>query len=520
MIRISSQGKGFHEVLGEAERLAAQSGIAEKQQAQIRLLAEETMEMVRNLNDEFEADLSMTIENGQFELKMYSESRMDSEKRARLQEIVSKDRHTMEVSGKIRAILESRYYDETESSEKLFNEMGIQRIEAGDIEDRTGSPEEQEYVWSLQNYGFVTFDKQESIWDSDTDWAEIGRSIIANLSDDLRIFIFRDHQELIVTKQLQDTNEHKEWRIDPELEVLKKVPVATSRIQVRMVQLLYGGLMKKEKSDDVISVRQILIPCDDSPLKKLKCIVYEPKGKEREVLPTVLLLHGGAFVFPALPYHYRLARYMSEHTGCRVFMPEYDLAPDSKPPVQHDEAFHIYSYLINDADSQLIDPSRIAIMGDSAGGTLCASLCLRLKKEGIRLPSGQLLLYPSLDARFNSSSMKLYTDVPVCNAKAVDAYRKLCKSRFVEVPKEYSSPVEAESLAGMPPTYVETAEYDCLHDDGILYAKRLSEEHCEVVLNETKGTVHAYDMAKDSAVLKRSMERRVAFINELFSKAH
>ena len=517
MVKINSQGMGFTEVLEEAESLAGENGLDGKQQAQIRLIAEETMEMVRNLSDEFEAELSMTIDNGQFELKMYSKTRMDSQKRERLQEIVSKDRDTREVSGKIRAILESRYYDETESNEKLFEEMGIQRVEAGELEDGEDDPKEEEYVWSLQNYGFVTFDKQESIWEDDTDWAEIGRSIIANLADDLRIYIFRDHQELIVTRQVQETPEgQRKWNIAPEFEALKKVPVAKSRIQVRMVQLLYGGLMKKEKSDDALNVRLINIPCKEASRNKLQCIVYEPKGKEKAVLPAVLLLHGGALVFPALPYHYRLARYISEKTGSRVFMPDYDLAPDHKPPIQNHEAYGVYSYLVDNAEVELIDTARIAVMGDSAGGTLCAGLCLKLKKEGKKMPAGQLLLYPSLDSRLESRSMKLYTDVPVCNARAVEAYYRLCSSRFVEVPRDYSSPVEAESLEGMPPTYVETAEFDCLHDDGILYADRLSREHCEVVLNETKGTVHAYDMAKDSSILKESMKRRAAFINELF----
>ena len=132
------------------------------------------------------------------------------------------------------------------------------------------------------------------------------------------------------------------------------------------------------------------------------------------------------------------------------------------------------------------------------------------------MPSGQLLLYPSLDARLESRSMKLYTDVPVCNATAVKAYYKLCSTKTPKKPREYISPAEAESLKGMPPTYVETAEFDCLHDDGILYADRLMKEHCDVVLNETRGTVHAFDMAKDSDVLKEALKRRVMFINDLF----
>ena len=516
MINIDNHGKGFSEVLEETERIAIAKGLDEKMQTQIRMLTEETMEMLKNISDEFEAELSAEIENGQFELRIYSKTRMDSDKRERLHDIVNGDVETREVSGKIRAILSSRYYDESEKGENFFEEMGIQRVEAGEIENGESNPGEAEYVWSLQNYGFATFDRQEEPG-NDRDWAEIGRSIIANLADDINIYIFRDHMELVVTKQVEDIPEHQgEWDIDPELEELKKIPVATSRLQVRMIQLLYGGLMKKEKSDDALTVKRIRIPCDESPKNRLDCLVYEPKGKEHELLPAVLLLHGGALVFPAFPYHYRLARYVAEHTDSRVFLPNYDLAPDFKPPIQYREAFKIYRYLLEKAGELLIDPSRVVIMGDSAGGTMCATLCLVLKSKGMPMPAGQVLLYPSLDSRLNSRSMKMYTDVPVINSRAVREYYKLCSSRFMESSSKNGSPVEAESLEGMPPTYVETAEFDCLHDDGVLYADRLSKDHCEVVLNETKGTVHAYDMAKDSTVVMQALESRTRFINELF----
>ena len=131
------------------------------------------------------------------------------------------------------------------------------------------------------------------------------------------------------------------------------------------------------------------------------------------------------------------------------------------------------------------------------------------------MPTGQLLLYPSLDTRLKSKSIRTYLDVPVCNTKAVIEYYKLCVSKEDHSPSVYSSPVEAETLKGMPPTYVETAEFDCLHDDGILFADRLSKENCDVVLNETKGTVHAYDMAENSSILKASLEKRAGFINAL-----
>ena len=552
-ITIDNSGQGFSEVLKTAEQLAVDKGLDQKQQSDIRLLAEETMELVRNISDEFRAEVQVTIDDRQFEMRLYSEASMDSERRDHLHEIVYGKDETREVSGKIKAVLESRYYDESGENEEFLDQMGVQKIEAAEINDGNDSDEE-EYIWSLQNYGFKTFDNHESSLESETDWAEIGRSIIANLADDFRIYIFRDHRELIVTRHIHESlREYNQWAIDPELEDLKKVPVPRTRIQVKMIQLLYRNLHNKEKSDDDLTVDKITIPTQTSPRKKMGCMVYIPRGKENEVLPTVLLLHGGAMVLPALPYHYRLARTIARETGGRVFMPLYDLAPTHKPPIQHKEAAEAYGYLLKNAVDLHIDPSRVVLVGDSAGGTLCAALCLILRDMGKPMPFGQVLLYPSLDARLTSESMQLYTDVPIVNAKAVKFYYKICshkksarkgnrtwakaadkntentsgkaadkaEDKATEKAKAdsmrgYTSPVEAVSLEGMPPTYVETAEFDCLHDDGILYADRLAREDCKVVLNETKGTVHAYDMAENSTVLKKSMKRRTDFINELF----
>jgi acetyl esterase len=75
--------------------------------------------------------------------------------------------------------------------------------------------------------------------------------------------------------------------------------------------------------------------------------------------------------------------------------------------------------------------------------------------------------------------------------------------------------VEAESLAGLPPSYIETAEFDCLHDDGILYARLLQREGIEVVLNETKGTMHGFDIAIKASTTMAVMEQRIAFMKRL-----
>ena len=77
--------------------------------------------------------------------------------------------------------------------------------------------------------------------------------------------------------------------------------------------------------------------------------------------------------------------------------------------------------------------------------------------------------------------------------------------------------MEADSFEGLPPAYIETAEFDCLHDDGILYAELLRNAGIEVVLNETKGTIHGYDIVQRSPVTKASLEARIRFMKEQYN---
>ena len=77
------------------------------------------------------------------------------------------------------------------------------------------------------------------------------------------------------------------------------------------------------------------------------------------------------------------------------------------------------------------------------------------------------------------------------------------------------SPVEADSFSGLPPAYIETAEFDCLHDDGILYAQLLREAGIDVTLNETKGTMHGFDIAAKAPTTLAAMEQRIAFMKRM-----
>jgi acetyl esterase/lipase len=229
----------------------------------------------------------------------------------------------------------------------------------------------------------------------------------------------------------------------------------------------------------------------------------ENKNEENEVLNVGL---DDIMRYKQIPYK----------SGDVVLLDEQDVMKHSfNPPVQIIEGLDVYRRLLETA-RYFIDPDKIAVMGDSSGGTMTAAVALLARDGMAPLPKGQMLLYPSLDMRYNTESMKKYTDVPVVNAEAIDCYRKIVRTDWSQENKYYLSPTQAESFEGLCNTYIETAQFDALHDEGVEYAKKLEAAGVPVILNETKGTVHSFDMAADSTILAKAMKKRIAFLKDIF----
>ena len=316
-----------------------------------------------------------------------------------------------------------------------------------------------------------------------------------------------------MTKKISKNNKTT-LAIHPDFRKLKGIPVPKTLSQVRSIQIIFHRRMHRERSTEDYDVKRIKLKSAFSQKKEIRTLIYSSKKlAQEEKAPCLYFIHGGAFLLPALPYHYRFARLVAKSLHCRVVMPMYDLAPYQVPPVQQEEIFEIYKRLIDEPDHFHIDPKRIIIAGDSAGGTLAAALCLMARDRNVPMPLAQALFYPSLDVRLETESMKKYIDVPVCNAESIKAYYVLCHPERYHGSNDYRSPVEAASLKGLPDAYIETAEFDALHDDGIAYAKRLKEEGVHVTLNETKGTVHAFEMAKNSEITKTILHQRIDFMH-------
>jgi len=247
----------------------------------------------------------------------------------------------------------------------------------------------------------------------------------------------------------------------------------------------------------------------------ISAFVIAPYGLE-EVSPCLVYYHGGGFFFEGAGYHYKLAKMYALECKCRVLFVQYRLAPKNPHPIPAEDCYAALRFAFKNAERLKIDIKRIAVGGDSAGGALAAAVCRMSRDRGVEAPLFQLLVYPVTDRRMDYESCRKYTDTPMWNAKlSVKMWEG-----YVQDPNaaniSYASPMEAERFDDLPPAYVETAEFDCLHDEGIAYAKALRMSGVAVELNETKGTMHGFDIVEKASVTKAAVAKRIAYMNRRF----
>lgn len=249
--------------------------------------------------------------------------------------------------------------------------------------------------------------------------------------------------------------------------------------------------------------------------KRIECFLMSPKSLGDNA-PCLIYIHGGGFVLEAAGYHYKNAMRYAKEVGCMVMFLNYRLAPQNPHPVFFEDCYAAMCWVYDNAATLGIDTSRIGIGGDSAGSTLAVGVCMmaRDRKHLVKF-AFQMLPYPYLDARNNSESCKKFTDTPMWNSTLSSKVAPLTRVDRNSPDYVYYSPVEANRFDGLPPAYIETAEFDCLHDDGILYAEKLREAGIDVTLNETKGTMHGFDIMQKAKTTKAAVEARIEFMKKI-----
>lgn len=279
-----------------------------------------------------------------------------------------------------------------------------------------------------------------------------------------------------------------------------------------------GSLMKPPRwiwHNHEVSITKALVRSYDGA--EIEIMIFDPYGIE-EPAPCLVYYHGGGFFFGGAGYHYKLAIRYALETPCKVIFVQYRLAPKHPHPTPAEDCYAALQWTVANADRLNVDKTAIAVGGDSAGGALAAAVCQMARDRDTDLPCFQLLVYPVTDRRMQTESCQRFIDTPMWNtklsAKMWQGYVQDEKAPHMA----YASPMEASSFEKLPRAYVETAEFDCLHDEGVAYAEALRQSGVSVELNETKGTMHGFDIVEKAPTTKAAVADRIKYMKCFFYK--
>jgi acetyl esterase len=243
--------------------------------------------------------------------------------------------------------------------------------------------------------------------------------------------------------------------------------------------------------------------------------VYRPSGATGP-LPLVVNFHGGGWTIGSLDSTDWVCSQVALGTRAVVVSVEYRLAPDHRVPAAVEDCYAALADVVGRAAEFGADPSRVAVMGDSAGGNLAAVVTLLARdRVGPRI-AHQGLIYPAVDMTMASPSIEENAHAPILTRTDMIAFR----AHYLDESDHrnpLASPLLADDHSGLPPALIQVAEHDPLRDDGHRYAARLREAGVPVRLTEYAGMPHGYMWfpricrSAPQAVAELCAEQRAAF---------
>lgn len=264
----------------------------------------------------------------------------------------------------------------------------------------------------------------------------------------------------------------------------------------------YLDLQRPAPTMAAVEDRWIPGPRGDLPIRILR-----PTAAAGPV-PAVVVLHGSGWVIANLDIVDEPARVLARDTGYPVVTVGYQKAPEHPFPAPLEDCLAAVRWLVENADDLGLDPARLALVGDSAGGNLAAAATGALRAEGVAV-AAQALLYPALDARRGHPSYELFARGNGLDAADMAWFWGHYLGDADPLDPR-ASPLLAPDLAGLPPTFVATAGHDVLRDEGEEHAERLRAAGVVVEARRYDGTIHGFwwmDAVLDDA---RTLQRDVA----------
>lgn len=268
--------------------------------------------------------------------------------------------------------------------------------------------------------------------------------------------------------------------------------------------------------DPVQDVQNILIPATE-PTREIPARLYKPLGADySQKLPMVLFIHGGGFVSGDLDTHDVLIRAICNGAQAIVVSVDYRLAPEHPFPAALEDIYTTLTWMVTNADQFGGDIGRIAVAGDSAGGSLSATLAVLVRDIGEFKLSAQWLIYPQISGKMDTNSWhelgETHFPSKYVNATVLKAYTARLSSPYI--PLAMALWADHKNL---PPALLQVGKFDPLHDENVLYADVLTQAGVDaeaiVYPQQAHGFIQFYKDKASHSRGKEALEVGLAFLN-------
>jgi acetyl esterase len=254
---------------------------------------------------------------------------------------------------------------------------------------------------------------------------------------------------------------------------------------------LQARVVTNPEPPELKSVKPLSIP---SPSGAIPARLYAPtKLRQTDGLaPCLVFFHGGGWVIGNLDTHAVACRKLAHEGELIVISVDYRLAPEHKFPAAVDDAITATNWIADNAKQLGVDPSRLMVGGDSAGGNLAAVVSLTARDSGGPAIAGQVLIYPATDFAMKQPSHSEPETSILLTHTVIKWFRDHYLNDLSDGQDWRASPALAKTLAGLPPAYVLTAGADPLRDEGNEYAARLQQAGVAVTTKTFPGQFHGF----------------------------
>jgi len=237
----------------------------------------------------------------------------------------------------------------------------------------------------------------------------------------------------------------------------------------------------------VDEIRELSVPGPAA----LRARLYRPRAAEN-ALPGMVYFHGGGFIYGDIDTHDVVCRGIAQCAHCAVVSVDYRLAPEHRFPAAVEDAFAATAWVAANAAALGIDPARLAVAGDSAGGNLAAVTALTARERGAPALAMQVLVYPTTDFAAETDSISRFAEGYLLTRESIRWVKRTYLHEERDAFDWRASPLRAQDFSKLPAAYIITAGFDPLRDEGRAYAERLAQAGVAVTHECFEGQVHGF----------------------------